>query len=360
MNTKLFFLLQIKRILKNKLFLSLLILFPVCLYFLSLSFRSQEDSRIRVGFAITAEDPFTDALGEKLLNLDDSLFVFRQFDTEEDLIKEVQNNGIECGYLFRKPLKQELDKSRLKNLIRVYVSENTTCKGVLNELIYATMFEEYSLTLLKDTLREAEHLPFTEADAADFSLPPVTDELMEELYRVHLTDGSTFRFDVEFTGSDTSVGEGTSVASLALLRGLAGLFLLLCGFMALLTTHGDKRNGLYIKLYGWKRLLLPYITMGAYLLPAAVTCFLGLGICGLLGNLVTEAFALVCYQLALMLFYTVLGSLIRNHTMLCAAFPMVLFCTVIFTPVIVDLSAFFPWLKIVRYALPTTYYMLFF
>lgn len=360
MNTKLFFLLQMKRIVKNKLFLTLLIVFPLCLYFLSVSFRSQEDSRIQIGFAITVEDPLTEALCEKLLTLDDSLFSFRQFDTEEALIKEVQNNGIECGYLFRKPLKEELDKSHLKNLIRVYVSENTTCKGIVNELIYATMFEEYSLQLLKDSLKEAGHLPFTSEDAAEFSLPPVSDELIEELYRTHLTDGSTFRFDVEFTDSDSMVGEGTSVASLALLRGLAGLFLLLCGFMALLTTHGDTKNGLYVKIHGLKRYFLPYITMLSYLLPAAVVCLIGLSICGLLGSLVTEVVALLCYLVTLMLFYMVLGSLIRNHTMLCATFPMVLFCTIIFTPVIVDLSAFFPWLKVVRYVLPTTYYILFF
>lgn len=360
MNTKLFFLLQIKRIVKNKLFLSLLILFPLCLYCLSVSFRNKEDTRIQVGFAITVEDPLTEALGAKLLTLEDSLFSFRQFDTEEALIKEVQNNGIECGYLFRKPLKEELDKSHLKNLIRVYVSENTTCKGVVNELIYANMFEEYSLQLLKASLQEAGHLPFTSEAAMEFSLPPVSEELMEELYRTHLTDGSTFRFDLQFTDFGSTVGEGTSVASLALLRGLAGLFLLLCGFMALLTTHGDTRNGLYVKVLGIKRYLFPHITMLSYLLPAAVICLIGLGVCGLLGNLGTELIALFCYLVALLLFYTVLGSLIRNHTILCAAFPMILFCTIIFTPVIVDLSAFFPWLKVVRYVLPTSYYMLFF
>ena len=360
MNTKLFFLLQLKRIVKNKLFLSLLIVFPLCLYFLSVSFRSEEDSRIQIGFAVTAEDPLTAALTEKLLTMEDSLFSFRQFDSEEALIKEVQNNGIECGYLFRKPLKEELDKSHLKNLIRVYVSENTTCKGIVNELVYAVMFEEYSLQLLNDSLKAAGHLPFTEAEAAEFSMPPVSEERIEELYRTHLTDGSTFRFDVVFTGSASTVGEGTSVASLALLRGLAGLFLLLCGFMALLTVHSDTRNGLYVKIHGMKRYFLPYITMVSYLLPAAAICFISLGICGLLGNLITEVTAFLCYLVALILFYTVLGSLVRNHTMLCAAFPMVLFCTIIFTPVIVDLSAFFPWLRVVRYVLPTSYYMLFF
>lgn len=361
MNLIVFLQLQLKRIWKNKLIVCLLLLFPVSLFLLSGAFRSKDDSRIPVGIYLATEDTLTETLCEKLIALEDSLFVFSYASSEEELLKSVQSNRFECGYLFEEPLQKELDKSHLKNLITVYVSENTTCTGILNELVYANLFEEYALSLLQDTLAEAGHLPFTEDTASDASLPPVTKEVIEQYYRAHLADGSTFRIEVLFTADSGHTPEsGTATATLPLLRGLAALFLLLCGFLALLTVYHDKKNGLYARLHGIVRMACPFITMSAYLLPAGLICLLGLFLSGCVTSVGTELSALLCYGLALLLFYAVLGTLIRNHTVLCAAFPMVLLCTLVFTPVITDLSAFFPWMKAVRYVLPTYYYLLFF
>lgn len=363
MKLSIFLKLQQKRILKNIPFLLLLVFFPLCLFLLSRSFDKAEDSRISVGLCLATEDSLARTACEKLVNANDSLFSFSLFSSEEDLIKEVQSNRLECGYFFQKELGEELNHSHLKNLITVYVSENTTCTGVLNELVYANMFEEYSLSLLQESLREAGHLPFTEQEAEAFALPPVTAEDVEEHYRSQLANNSTFRFDIQFvsgTDSMSSGQTGISSATAPLFRGLASLFLLLCGFLALLTAYQDEKNGLYAKLYGAKRLFYPRLAQFTYLLPAGASCLLGLLLSGSVTDWGRELLALLCYLVALLLFYTVLGGIIRNHTMLCAAFPMVLLCTLVFTPVIADLTAFFPWLKSVRYVLPTYYYLLFF
>lgn len=361
MNLLTFFALQLKRIGKRTLFLCLLLLFPIALFFLSRAFVGKEDSRIPVGIYLATEDALAQTLCEKLITLEDSLFSFSYADSEEQLIKAVQNNRFECGYLFEKDLGAELDRNRLKNLITVYTSENTTGTGVLNELVYANLFEEYSLSLLQDTLHEAGHLPFTENAAKDFTLPPVTKEDIEQIYRSHLTDGSTFRIEVIFqSASEETPTSGTRAAIQPLLRGLTAVFLLLCGFLALLTTVRDKSNGLYARLHGATRLLCPYLTILAYLLPSAFICLIGLGLSGSITHWGTELLAMLCYLLALLLFYSILGTLLRNHTVLCAAFPILVLCTLIFTPVITDLSAFFPWIKAVRYAFPTYYYLTFF
>jgi len=363
MKLNVFLKLQQKRILKNIPFLLLLLLFPLCLFLLSRSFDKTEDSRIAVGLCLTTEDALAQTVCEKLVKAEDSLFSFSMISSEEDLIKKVQSNQLECGYLFQKELGEELDRSHLKNLITVYVSENTTCTGILNELVYANLFEEYSLSLLQESLNEAGHLPFTEQEAEEFSLPPVTEEDVAKHYRSQLTNNSTFRFDIQFvSGTDTlSSGQtGITAATTPMFRGLASLFLLLCGFLALLTAYQDERNGLYAKLYGAKRRLYPRIAQITYLLPAGVSCLLGLALSGAVTDLGKELIALLCYLATLLLFYTIIGTLIRNHTMLCAAFPMVLLCTLVFTPVIADLTAFFPWLKAIGYVLPTYYYLLFF
>ena len=363
MKPSVFFKLQQKRILKNIPYLLLLLLFPFCLFLLSRTFDKADDSRIPVGLCLATEDSLAETVCGKLVNGTDSLFVFSMVSSEEDLIKKVQSNQLECGYLLKKELGEELDRSHLKNLITVFVSENTTCTGILNELVYANLFEEYSLSLLQESLAEAGHLPFTEQEAENFELPPVTEQDIEEHYRSQLANNTTFRFDIQFvSGTDTlSAGEaGIASATSPLYRGLSSLFLLLCGFLALLTSYQDEKNGLYTKLYGAKRLLYPRIAQLAYLLPAGASSLLGLALSGTLSGWCREIPAMLCYLAVLLLFYTILGTVIRNHTMLCAAFPMILLCTLVFTPVIADLTAFFPWLKAIRYALPTYYYLLFF
>lgn len=356
-----FFRMQLKRLWKNKVLLLLLLAFPFVMYLLSKSLHGEEDSRISVGLYVDTRDALALTVCDKLLSLEDSLFVFSAVSSEDELIRKVQSNQFECGYLFRKDLGKELDKTHLKNLVTVYVSENTTSSGIINELVYANLFEEYSLSLLQDSLKADGHLPFTEKDASDFSLPVVTEQDIEDAYRSHLTDGSTFRFDVAFvSGEEELAPQDASAATRPLLRGLTSVFLLLCGFIATLTTYNDEKNGLYARLRGTERFLYPQLTRLAYLIPACLIGLLSLRICGSITSLGTEILALLCYIVALSVFFTLLGTLIRSHTILCAAFPMILLCTLIFTPVIVDLSTFFPWLRVVRYALPTHYYLLFF
>lgn len=361
MNTTTFFLLQCKRVCKTKAFLFLLLLFPVCLFLLSSTFRTKEDARIQVGICLATNDELTKTLYDKLLGLEDSLFSFYEVPSEAELLRLVQSNRFECGYLFHKPLGKELAKSHLKNLITIYVSETTTCNGVLNELVYANLFEEYALSLLEDHLTEAAQLPFSTEASDSFSLPPVTSNTIEKRYRSHLSDGSTFRFDVQFLSADSiSPKEGTTAATLPLLRGLASIFLLLCGFCAALTVHHDRKNGLYARLRGKTGVVFAPLTIVSHLLPSAFSCLLGLGISGCITAPLREIAAMFCYCLVLLLFYLLLETLLQNHTMLCAAFPMVLLCTLVFTPVITDFSVFFPWIRVVRYALPTYYYFLFF
>ncbi len=348
MNYTVFFRLQLKRLWKSKSILLLLLLFPLTLFVLSLSFRTEQDSRIPAALCLETDDPLAEALCQKLLAGNDSLFRFFEVSSKEELTRLVENGRAECGYLFQKPLQAELDRHHLKNLI--------------TELVYATLFEEYSLHLLKETLTAAGDLPFSNEAAAAFLLPPVTEEKIEHSYRSYLLGGDTFSFEVTFLSSKgiEENTDGTAAAVFPLFRGLTAVFLLLCGFLSLLTLHADRRNGLYKRLHHMERPLCMALTMLSYLLPAGLASLLALGISGCIRNLLWEVLSLSCYLLLLLLFYALLGAVIRSHTMLCAAFPMLLLCTLVFTPVIADLSSFFPWMKIVRYALPTYYYLLFF
>lgn len=367
MNFLSFFTLQLKRTLKKKHLLVILLFFFLCMLFLSRTTAQEEDSRIPVALCVETEDPLALTLQNRLLSSDDSLFRFFTVETLDDLTRTIENGSAECGYLIRKPLQYELEKKHINNLIRIYVSENTTCKGVLNEFVYANLFEEYAEVLLKNCLFKADRLPFTKEAALRFDKPPVTDEKIDSIYRSYTEGDETFTFALYTVASDNTQTQtdpaevsGTYAAVLPLFHGLTALFLLLGGFLALLTVVADRSHGLYDKLHGIEGLFASALTMLAVLLPFGGASLIAMTFFGAGNGFFTELLALLVYLPTLLLFYGILGQIIKHPTVLCGAFPMILLITVVFTPIITDLSSFFPWIKTIRYFLPSYYYLMFF
>lgn len=367
MNFLSFFLLLLKRTCKKKSFLVILLLYFLCMLFLSRSASPAADSRIPVGICVDTEDTLALSLCDKLISGNDSLFRFVKVQTLDELTLQIENGSFECGYLFRKPLFYELEKKHLHNLVRIYVSETTTCKGVLNEYVYAALFEEYAKNILINCLKKAGQLPFTEDAAGGFGLPPVTDEMIESIYRAYIHGNETFTFEIYTAASghtpdkaDEAPAGGTYAAVAPLFHGLTALFLLLGGFLALLSFITDRERGLYDRICGQLRPVAAFLSMLSVLLPFWGVSFLAILLFGTGGSILTELAAGLVYLCCLLLFYGILGTLIKNPTMLCGAFPMLVLLTIVFTPVITDLSVIFPWIRTVRHLLPAYYYLLFF
>lgn len=365
MKPLIFFGLQLKRMSKKKHLLFILGAFLIGMLLFSYSLSSREDTRIPIALCLETEDELAVTLYQKLLTSDDSVFRFIEADSFDDLTRMIENGSAECGYLLRKPLLYELEKKHINNLIRVYVSENTTCKGVLNEYVYSQLFEEYALQLLNTTLKKDDRLPFTEADAIEFNLPTVTDAVIEKQYRSYFDGKETFHFEIYTVSvkddAAVTVSEDTVDSTLApVFHGLTSLFLLLGGFLALLTVKKDQTNGLYDKLHGVERLNASVLTMTASLLPFFGVALLTLVVIPSQSPLQTELLPLIVYFPILVVFFLVLGRILPNTTVLCGAFPMLLMISVLFTPVITDLSTIFPWMRLVRLGLPTYYYLWFF
>ena len=91
MKLTVFFKLQLKRMMKNIPMMLLLLIFPLCLFLLSRSFDSKEDSRIAVGLCLATEDTLAGTVCEKLVNGNDSLFSFSMF---------IFTGGLSCRHFF--------------------------------------------------------------------------------------------------------------------------------------------------------------------------------------------------------------------------------------------------------------------
>lgn len=368
MNRFVFLWLQQKRMLKKKSFWFLILFFIGSMLFLAKSVKQDPNDTIVVAVCIESDDPLAVSLGNRLTAADDSLFSFQQVSSREELQRVLVNGTAECGYLVSKPLSYELSKNHVNRLVSVYVTDRTTCVGVINEYVYSVLYEEYAELLVTDTILSDNMLPFTPAAAASHLLPPVTVEEIHKRYRDYTTGNELFNFDF-FTVSDGVLqdtppkplqGVGKASVISPLFRSLPALFLLLGGFLALLCDRKDEENGLFIKESKLSRLIWPMLSMFSVLLLFAFASALVLILTGTWTRSGIELLALLVYILLLTLFYRLLSLLLRNTDMLCGALPMLVLLTLLFTPAVTDLGSLVPALRPVRYLLPTYYYLQFF
>lgn len=360
--------LQQKRMLRKKSFWFLILFFAGCMLFLTKSVKQNPNDAIVVAVCIDTDDPLATALGNRLTAANDNLFSFQPVFSREELQRMLVNGTAECGYLISKPLSYEFAKNHVNRLINVYVTDNTTCVGVINEYVYSMLYEEYAEQVVTNAILDDNMLPFTAAAAASHLLPPVTVEEIHKRYRDYTTGDELFAFDF-FTVSDGTFFDGppktmptlkkAAVVS-PLFRSLPALFLLLGGFLALLCYRKDYENGLYIKDSGLSRIIWSMLSMFSVLLLFAVVSAFILILTGTWTSTGIELLALLVYVVLLTLFYRLLSLLLRNTDMLCGALPMLVLLTLLFTPAITDLGSILPALRPVRYLLPTYYYLQFF
>lgn len=137
----------------------------------------------------------------------------------------------ECGYVFHAGLVDALNTGKKQDLIDLVISAETTLADVSNEVVYAELFEEYSLAILTDYLLTDSVLE-----------NPSTSEI-ESLYRENMVNGSTFAFD--YSGSYSSYHGIRSGLSSQVLKGLCSILILLGGFLGLLNYCGSAEAQIY-------------------------------------------------------------------------------------------------------------------
>lgn len=324
----LYLLLNLKRCIKRPAMLALLLLFPIFSW-MYLSLGADREQGLLVCVYAEADDPFCEQLVQKLTQRD-GVVTFVRSASEEELYHTVVTGDAECGYVFHTGLLDSLNKGNKQDLVDVVISAETTLRDVTDEIVYAELFEEYSLAILTDYLLEDNVLE-----------NPSLSEI-EALYRENMTNGSTFAFD--YTGAYSSYRGIRSGLSIQVLKGLCSILLLLGGFLGLLNYAGSAEAQVYcaVTKTGQKFLLLAEIFPPVLLTTLAAA--LSLFFTGALRSL-TALLSLFGYALLVVLFCLLLYAVLRKKTIILFLLPFYLLGCLIFTPVFVDISTFIPALR---------------
>ncbi|MBO6208301.1 MAG: hypothetical protein J6O73_15355 [Lachnospiraceae bacterium] len=341
-------------------FLLLLLIAAPCLCLLAAQKQTQvTDDRIRIGYCIVAPEDTDIAentddedivwLAEQL-DCGESLFAFYPSESPEVLRAEVAKGNAECGYLIRSDLFAQLRAGEKKDLITVLTSPHTTMSAIINESLYATIFQRLSGQVFFRYLSE-------DSVIAGYYPEAYSAEDVDALYQDYLTNGSTFSFTYDNNANEYHYGTTTVLTSP--LRGLFAILILLSGFIGALSYYQAAEHPVFAR---WSvrivRITVPMLFAGVF----ALICLFGLpnvpGITHSFGGFITECGKLLLYTLCCLAFLLLLTTLIPYRGILYALFPLYVMGCLIFSPVFLDATQFLPSLKTVSYFFLPTWYLL--
>ena len=341
-------------------FLLLLLIAAPCLCLFASHHQAQDtDDRIRIGYCIvtpedteraeTARNEDIEWLEEHLEN-GDSLFAFYPSESPEKLRAEVAKGTAECGYLIPSDLFARLRCGNEKNLITLLTSPHTTMSPIINETLFATVFQRLSGQVFLQYLTKDSAIAGAYPDS-------YTAEDVDALYQKYLTNGSTFSFVYDNDANEFHYGTSTVLTSP--LRGLFAVLLLLCGFVGALSYYQAAEHPVFAKLsVRIVRITVPMLFAGITAL-ICLFCIPGTpGITHSPAGFVSEGCKLLLYTLLCLAFLLVLTTLIPYRGILYALFPLYLMGCLIFSPVFLDAAQYLPALRTVSYFFLPTWYLL--
>ncbi len=340
MRCLLYMFLNFKRCLKRPAMLVLLLLFPL----FSLIYQrlgTDREQGLLVYVYAGSEDSFCTSLTQKLTQRT-GVVTFAQADSEEALYHAVMTGEAECGYVFHSGLVDALNAGNKQNLIDLVISSETTLADVTNEIVYAELFEEYSLAILTDYL------------LADGVLENPSLSEIESLYRENMVNGSTFAFD--YTGSYSTYHGIRSGLSSQVLKGLCSILVLLSGFLGLLNYSGNADAQIYCAVTKTGRKFLLFAELFPPVLLTTLAAIFSLFFSGISSG-GAALLRLIGYALLVILFCSLLYVILRKKAIILFLIPFYLLGCLIFTPVFIDIATFVPALRPVCFIFLPYYFL---
>ncbi len=377
--TGIWFLLSCKRYLKKHTFLLILLLLPVGAFLIRDREKNDQQNILIAVYARRQGEELGQklAVGQKqeqtasaleqqlasrLIQIheerENALFQFYLCDSEEQVKNDVAARKAECGFVLSENLRQKLDTHDAKRCIVVYSAPSTVLASLSAEIVAAALMELYDREIFLNYVAETVKEP----EAGMEAVPDLTEEQIKreagQLYDKWLESGAVFRFQYRHYDEEGDLASKESQERdirIFPVRGMVAVYLFLVGLYSAVMLGMDEEKGLFLPLSGcrlWRRLAelaAPVFLAG---LSGAAALYAG----GCLADRTREFLGMAAYIMAVCCFSFVMKCICRKPQVLSCMIPFFLVGSLIFSPVLVDISRFFPetaWVS--RLFLPTYY-----
>ena len=313
---------------------------------------------------------------EKLLRENQDVLFHVTLESDRDVCREkVIKDQAECGFIIPYDIGVRMINNEGGQDITVYQSPASSLTPIIQEKLYAILFEVYAGEIFAGYVADTPELKADEAAAL-------------EAYRNRLGDGSTFHFTYQTVETEQREGErakGTEDAGSMLSQVrrkavlpdthvLYGFFLYFMLWIGLLDCNKDKERRRYY--FSGQPIAQFWAASAEMLFPVAVTLVAGmiinagssllsdmpgyraLDLFSTQNNAPWLAFShTLLYVLILWGTGWLVQTLLPKRQWLTAAMPVLLLATLVFSPVIINLADYVPALKLLQNCFPLTWWI---
>ena len=345
--------LKLKELLCHKGYLLVLGILPILIAFLMfMSVAYAEETGLKAGVWWDKDSH----MGEKLSTylMQDDAIHFIAYEEIEQLKKSVAIGEIECGFIISSEIDEKRENHNLSEAITIIKSPATMSAGVMQEIVSGGVYRYISADIAYRVLSEKAYMN-QEMDLEEWLKAQVeTYYVNGDLMQVDYASGD------EVTSKPQQKGEGF----VRLAKGLIAVFLLISSMLMGERLSEDYNSQLYQRLYTVKKkAIYPEVALvGANMLMQMLVSLVAMLIIGgkahlSASELFKEMLLLLVYMSTLSM-VVMLGSVwIKSSAMWFSMIPMLIIASIIFCPIVIDLSSMQTPLKYICYLFLPYYYL---
>lgn len=270
------------------------------------------------------------------------IFRFQGYSDEQEMLRQVENGTLECGYVFPEGFYDNLLMGKTARQIILYYSPASSAHKISYEVVFADLFEILSEDILKEYLKENGYY--------GEELKKAQERLLA-LNIQYAGDGSTFQFVYET--AENQVNEKPE--NLNILRGCISVMIFLMCLLGLGNSLEQKNTWKAIPGNKGRRL-----KSGSIHVAICGSVLIG-GICLWLSrtgdNLLKETEGLLLYFVMLEIYIRVISLFIKSRRVLYGLLPVMLLCCCLFCPVFISIDRYLPGAEWISGLFPVTYYL---
>lgn len=352
--TVMWFFLSCKRYLRRFSFVMILLCLPAGAWWMG-KLEKSGDNRIRI--AVCVESGSGDALAESLVRglteksreSGEGMFLFYRCESEEQVRDHTASRKAECGYVVAADLGKRMEEGSYKRSIRVFSAPSTTTAELSTEVVFAELASVYNREILENYVENGRGFSFA-GEAGGMQREQLALQA-GQYYDIWMENGGIFQFGYETLNSIAGMQNDISDSSDGMegvfpVRGIAAVYVFVTGVYGAVIGAEDERRNLYVWTDRRKRGLWRLTAQAAPVFLAAVSALTAIVLGGEFGfglsGFAAEVGSMAAYGIGVVLFARLLGLALKKPEILCCLIPFFLMGSLIFCPVLADISRYFP------------------
>lgn len=335
-----------KRLLKMPFFITLIVILPFSTLFIN-KLEKTSDEKLHIGLFFKY-DEYSNELSEKLKEIS-NLFLYENFNNEDDLKNNILNGNLHCGYVFDDFFDKE-NNCLNKEAIKCIKTKNSVLSSVSDEAIFSAISTLYG------------YMPAV-SFKNDNQFSEIKDEDIKQKFSYYVTSDLTYSFIYEIIGKgyDKNITDNLNEPSVFPIRGIGAILIMLSSIFGVVRFQADEKKGLHKRLSCKKKFYMSFLNIFSLVSLGAISVFISIIFSGTFLSLAIELLAMILYIFNACMFGMVLAFLIKKTAVLISTTPLFTIGAFILCPVFVNIETIVPFASVInKLFIPYSYLCVFY